>query len=139
MGKSAFVALQIHQTDVVRGQLVPLCLWQAFASQPEVNVFIDRLPWKESKLLKHNRSVRTRFRHHLVVDLHRPRAWKLQSSGHSHAGGFAATRWPHDGNELLVLHREVDAIKRGEIFAISLKNAGDFTELYDCHESALSL
>ena len=59
--------------------------------------------------------------------------------GHAHAGGLSAAGGAHDGHELFVLHREIDAVEGEEVFAVALKNARDIGELDRGHGQLLTV
>ena len=52
----------------------------------------------------------------------------FQASDHAQSGGLAAAAWTHDGDELALIHREVDPVHRGG-FAESLLKLSQRQEL----------
>ena len=91
MRVSAFVTFQVHQSDVMSDQSFSFFFDNAFASQPKVNIVINRFPGKQGELLKNNCAVWAWPAYLNIVYLHTARTWKLQTRGHSHAGCFSAT------------------------------------------------
>ena len=75
------------------------------------DVLLDGQPGKEGKALKHNGGVwvdaETRACHDQYAAFGRP----LQAGDDAQQGAFPTTRGPQQGNELSLIHAEVDVLK----------------------------
>jgi hypothetical protein len=123
-----FVALQVHELDVVGNPAGALALGDADAAQAEVDVLRHRLPREERELLEHDRAVRPGPGHRLAADAHHARAGKLETRRHPQAGRLAAAGRPDDGDEFLVADFEAHVVQRGKVAAVALEHAADAVE-----------